>query len=96
MVFPIHVYDHELGCSVTGGHVYRGSAIAQLAGAYVFGDYCTGRIWALTIDDEGADTREELEVSVPQFSLVSFGEDASGEIYVLSFDGTVYRLELAS
>ena len=96
LVFPIHVYDHELGCSVTGGHVYRGSAIAQLAGAYVFGDYCTGRIWALTIDDEGADTREELEVSVPQFSLVSFGEDASGEIYVLSFDGTVYRLELAS
>ncbi len=96
LVFPVHVYDHDVGCSVTGGHVYRGSAIAQLAGAYVFGDYCTGRIWALTIDDEGADTREELEVSVPQFSLVSFGEDASGEIYVLSFDDTVYRLELAS
>lgn len=96
LVFPAHVYDHDLGCSVTGGHVYRGSAIAHLAGAYVFGDYCAGRLWALTIDDEGADTREELEVSVPQFSLVSFGEDASGEIYVLSFDGTVYRLELAS
>ena len=96
LVFPVHVYGHDLGCSVTGGHVYRGSAIAHLAGAYVFGDYCAGRLWALTIDDDGVDTRVELGLSVPQVTLVSFGEDASGEIYVLSFDGTVYRLELAS
>ena len=96
LLFPVHVYDHDLGCSVTGGHVYRGSAISHLAGAYVFGDYCTGRLWALTIDDQGADTRVELGLSVPQFTLVSFGEDAAGEIYVLSFDDTVYRLELAS
>ena len=96
LLFPVHVYDHDLGCSVTGGHVYRGSAISHLAGAYVFGDYCTGRLWALTIDDQGADTRVELGLSVPQVTLVSFGEDAAGEIYVLSFDDTVYRLELAS
>ncbi|MCY3862120.1 MAG: PQQ-dependent sugar dehydrogenase [bacterium] len=93
--FPVHVYSHDVGCSVTGGHVYRGSAIPHLEGAYVFGDYCAGRLWALTIDDEGVDTRVELGLSVPQVTLVSFGEDASGELYVLSFDGTVYRLEPA-
>ncbi|WP_419929762.1 PQQ-dependent sugar dehydrogenase [Candidatus Poriferisocius sp.] len=93
--FPVHVYSHDVGCSVTGGHVYRGSAIPHLEGAYVFGDYCAGRLWALTIDDEGVDTRVELGLSVPQVTLVSFGEDASGELYVLSFGGTVYRLEPA-
>ena len=93
--FPVHVYSHDVGCSVTGGHVYRGSAIPHLEGAYVFGDYCAGRLWALTIDDQGVDTRVELDLSVPPVTLVSFGEDASGELYVLSFDGTVYRLELA-
>ena len=91
--FPVHVYSHDVGCSVTGGHVYRGSAIPHLVGAYVFGDYCAGRLWALTIDEQGVDTRIELGLSVPQVTLVSFGEDAAGELYVLSFDGTVYRLE---
>lgn len=93
--FPVHVYSHDVGCSVTGGHVYRGSAIPHLAGAYVFGDYCAGRLWALTIDEQGVDARVELGLSVPQVTLVSFGEDAAGELYVLSFDGTVYRLEVA-
>ena len=94
LVFPVHVYSHDVGCSVTGGHVYRGSAVPQLAGAYVFGDYCAGRLWALTVGD-GVAIRSELGLSVPPATLVSFGEDASGELYMLSFDGTVYRLELA-
>ena len=93
LVFPVHMYNHDVGCSITGGRVYRGSAIPHLAGTYVFGDYCAGRLWGLTLDDDGADSRVELGVSVPPVSLVSFGEDASGELYVLSFDGTVYRLE---
>lgn len=91
--FPIHVYDHDTGCSITGGHVYRGSAIPSLVGAYVFGDFCQGRLWGLTVDAQGVATRKELGVSVPPVTLVSFGEDAAGELYVLSFDDTVYRLE---
>ncbi len=91
--FPIHVYDHDTGCSITGGHVYRGSAIPSLVGTYVFGDFCQGRLWGLTVDAQGVDTRKELGLSVDPVTLVSFGEDAAGELYVLSFDDTVYRLE---
>ena len=93
--FPAYVYHHDDGCSITGGHVYRGTAIPHLVGTYVFGDFCQGRIWGLTLDDQGTATRVELGLSVPQGTLVSFGEDAAGELYVLSFDDTVYRLELA-
>lgn len=93
LVLPIHVYHHDEGCSITGGHVYRGSAIPDLVGTYVFGDFCAGRLWGLTTDDQGVAARVELEISVPPATLVSFGEDAAGEIYVLSFDDTVYRLE---
>ena len=93
--FPAYVYHHDDGCSITGGHVYRGSAIPHLVGTYVFGDFCQGRIWGLTLDDQGAATRVELDLSVPQGTLVSFGEDGAGELYVLSFDDTVYRLEPA-
>lgn len=93
--FPIHVYDHDTGCSITGGHVYRGSAIPSLVGTYVFGDFCQGRLWGLTVNAQGVATRRELGISVDPVTLVSFGEDAADELYVLSFDDTVYRLELA-
>ena len=61
-------------------------------GTYVFGDFCQGRLWGLTLDDQGQATQIELGLSVDPVTLVSFGEDASGELYVLSFDDTVYRL----
>lgn len=93
--FPAYVYHHDDGCSITGGHVYRGSAIPHLVGTYVFGDFCVGHIWGLRIDAQGAAIRTELGLSVPQVTLVSFGEDAAGELYILSFDDTVYRLEPA-
>jgi glucose/arabinose dehydrogenase len=93
--FPIHVYDHDTGCSITGGYVYRGSVIPSLVGTYVFGDFCQGRLWGLTVDAQGVATRKELDLSVPGGTLVSFGEDAAGELYVLSFDDTVYLLEPA-
>ena len=93
--FPVYVYHHDDGCSITGGHVYRGSAIPHLVGTYVFGDFCVGHIWGLTTDAQGTATRVDFGLSVPQVNLVSFGEDAAGELYVLSFDDTVYRLELA-
>lgn len=83
-------------CSVTGGHVYRGEAIPALVGAYVWGDYCEGRIRALTIGDDGAVADERpLGPAVAPGTLVSFGEDAERELYVLSFEGTLSRLDPA-
>ena len=96
LVFPVYTYRHDEGCSVTGGYVYRGSAIAALAGTYVFGDYCTGDVWGLVRSPDGAAERIDLDVSVPRSTLVSFGEDADGELYVLSAAGAVLRLEAAS
>ncbi|MYG93614.1 MAG: PQQ-dependent sugar dehydrogenase [Acidimicrobiia bacterium] len=101
LVFPIHVYDHDQGCSITGGYVYRGSSIAWLTGTYIFGDFCEGRLWGLKVDPAdnnlaNNDQHFELGVTVPQATLVSFGEDAAGELYVLSFDDTIYRLEPAT
>ena len=84
---PIQVYSHALGCSVTGGFVYRGKAVPRLAGRYVFGDYCSGTIWS--IPARGGPIRRE-PVRVPQ--LTSFGESLSGAIlYAVSGAGAVYR-----
>ena len=92
LVFPVFTYTHDDGCSVTGGYVYRGSAIAALEGTYVFGDYCTGDLWGLVRGADGTAERIDLGVSVPRNTLVSFGEDADGELYALSAAGTVFRL----
>ncbi len=96
LVFPVYTYSHDEGCSVTGGYVYRGSAIAALAGTYVFGDYCTGDVWGLVRGTDGTAERIDLGVSVPRSTLVSFGEDADGELYVLSAAGTVFGLKSAT
>jgi glucose/arabinose dehydrogenase len=95
LVFPVYTYTHDEGCSVTGGYVYRGAAIAALEGTYVFGDYCTGDLWGLVRGAGGAAERIDLGVSVPASTLVSFGQDADGELYALSAAGTVFRLALA-
>ena len=88
---PVWEYSQDDGCSVTGGYVYRGSAIEDLYGAYVFGDYCTSRLWALQISRGEVEFRE-LGAEVLGGSLASFGEDAHGEIYALSLNGTVARI----
>ena len=95
LVWPVYAYSHDDGCSVTGGFVYRGSAIPALDGTYVFGDYCTGDLWGLVRGADGEATRRDLGVSVPRNTLVSFGEDADGELYALSVAGAVFRLEQA-
>ena len=88
---PVWEYSQDDGCSVTGGFVYRGTAIEDLYGAYVFGDYCTSRLWALQISTGEVEFRD-LGVEVPGGSLASFGEDAHGELFTLSLNGPVARL----
>jgi glucose/arabinose dehydrogenase len=89
LVFPVAVYSHSQGCSVTGGYVYRGRAVPAARGRYFYGDFCSGTIWSLTVTGSGAKVRRE---SIHVADLSSFGEDAHGELYATSLAGTVYRL----
>ncbi|MDW8145313.1 MAG: PQQ-dependent sugar dehydrogenase [Roseiflexaceae bacterium] len=87
---PIDVYPHSLGCSVTGGHVYRGAAFPTLQGVYVFGDFCSGRIWGLRSSVGGW---ERAELMQTKLRIATFGEDESGELYVAGYNnGVLYRI----
>jgi glucose/arabinose dehydrogenase len=96
LVYPIHEYTHDGEvCAITGGYVYRGRAIPELWGAYLFGDYCAAELRALlAVDGEVIDERP-LDVSVAAGSLSSFGVDREGEVFVLSTEGTVFKIEPA-
>ncbi len=86
---PVAAYDHDNGCSVTGGHVYRGSDYPSLAGRYFYGDYCSGLIWSLTPDGDG--WSNELELDSDSW-ITSFGEDEAGELYLVDLAGVVYQV----
>jgi glucose/arabinose dehydrogenase len=86
---PIAEYGHNEGESITGGYVYHGSAIPGLAGAYVFGDYVAGTIWILQQD--GSNWQRRVLLS-SQRHISSFGQDASGELYVIDYGGSVLKL----
>jgi glucose/arabinose dehydrogenase len=88
LIDPVAEYDHGVGCSVTGGFVYRGSSIPGLVGRYVYGDYCTGRIWAVSVEGGEPDLLLDTDVS-----MSTFGEGADGELYVVGHrSGNVFRL----
>lgn len=90
LVLPVAEYSHDLGCSVTGGYVYRGAAQPALQGVYFYGDYCTGRIWGGTPDGPGQWQSGELLDSGAQIS--SFGETEDGQVLVVDYGGSLYRL----
>ncbi len=93
-VDPVYEYPHRgtpSGCSISGGHVYRGTGIPDLVGSYLFGDYCTSRIWA--VSTHGGEVRfRDLDTAVPGLSLVGFAVDPSGELVALSLNGPISRL----
>jgi glucose/arabinose dehydrogenase len=89
-VQPIAEYGHDLGCSVIGGYVYRGEAQPELQGVYMFGDWCSGRIFTLDVDGETMTPRNVLESGL---QVSSFGEDEAGEVYVVDYaGGGLYRV----
>jgi glucose/arabinose dehydrogenase len=90
LVSPIRVYSHSLGCSVTGGYVYRGKARRDLLGRFYYGDYCSGTIWSLKIVKGKVTGFRTESFKIP--GLTSFGEDAQGGLYAVSSAGTLYRL----
>jgi hypothetical protein len=88
-VLPVIEYGRDFGCSVTGGYVYRGEELPSLYGAYVYGDFCSGRIWALKHD--GDSVVDLLDIVDTTLTISSFAQDLAGELYILSFDGKIYR-----
>ena len=93
-VDPVFEYPHRgdpAGCSITGGYVYRGTDLPPLVGSYVFGDFCTSTLWAVSINDGVVDFRD-FGIDVPGADLAAFGVDPSGELVVLSLAGPVSRI----
>lgn len=93
MIDPIWEYDHDIGKSITGGLVYRGTKVPELVGKYVYGDYVTGLLWALEHDG----TKTVANYSVPQsgdkLPIMSFGDDEAGEIYFTTTFGQLYTFK---
>jgi glucose/arabinose dehydrogenase len=98
-VLPITEYPHDDGnCSVVGGYVYRGARIPALAGAYLYGDTCTGNLWGLVQQDGKVVDQRRLtpvDANGNGYSISSFGEDTAGELYLLDLSGGLYRFEPA-
>jgi len=88
---PVTEYDHTLGCSVTGGYVYRGTAYSALKGTYFYGDYCSGRLFGLKKDPStGWQSVQLLDTS---YNISTFGEDEFGEVYLADYaGGKIYQL----
>jgi glucose/arabinose dehydrogenase len=96
LTMPVHEYSHAEGCSVTGGVVYRGCRMPDLAGTYFFGDFCSGFVRSFRlVDGRASDVRDWTAGLRGIDSPSSFGLDADGEVYVVDYDGEVYRLEPA-
>jgi len=88
---PIWEYHHKIGKSITGGYVYRGETCGPLVGKYVYADYVSGLIWALDYDYETKQVRGNYTLEGPKLPIMSFGEDAAGEVYFSCLNGKIYR-----
>ncbi len=112
LIKPVHEYPNNAnyikilvgmddaeatGCSITGGYIYRGDQIQDLKGLYIFGDYCTGRIWSLRLKNNKiieykniSNDLKKTSTGTPLF-ISSFGEDNYGELYVVDYLGAIYK-----
>jgi glucose/arabinose dehydrogenase len=88
---PVWEYRHPLGESITGGYVYYGSQTPSLTGAYIYGDYMTGLIWALRFDD--AQTSQNQMLLDSKLNISSFGLDQNNELYIIDLNGKIYKMK---
>ena len=87
---PVFAYGRKYGPSVTGGYVYRGDPKSSFYGVYIFGDYESKRIWGLT--QENRALKKIRQIGTAPQRVVSFGRDERGELYVVGYEGTIYRI----
>ena len=94
LTLPVVEFSHDDGsCSVTGGHVYRGAALPDLRGTYFYSDFCSGFIRSFRLAGTGiSGERSWPELEPPEGGVASFGEDAAGELYLLTAGGGVYKV----
>jgi glucose/arabinose dehydrogenase len=91
LIPPVAQYDHQNGCAVVGGYVYRGASFPRLSGSYFYADFCFGSLWAMTRKGERWESRRVLEGS--ELNISAFGEDESGELYAADYlTGDIYLL----
>jgi quinoprotein glucose dehydrogenase len=106
LIDPIFEYNHGEGLSITGGLIYKGKALSDLAGSYIYGDFVLGKVWALRVDDAGKVQNNTLLYTSPQTPAndpkkkptvlvkpTAFCANAAGEMLVLDWNGAGYRLE---
>lgn len=91
LTLPIVEYGHNLGCSITGGYIYRGTQATELTGAYIYGDFCSGRIWLLRYGN-GAVLADSLLIDT-NLNISSFGIDENNELYIVDLNGSIYRFQ---
>jgi glucose/arabinose dehydrogenase len=96
LILPVVEYNHKAGCSITGGFVYRGRALPLLDGVYFYADYCTALIrsfrWHAGNMSDQWEWRPVLDPGMHLSGIASFAEDAAGELYIVSLEGTIYEL----
>jgi len=92
LTLPVIDYGHSDGCSVTGGYVYRGAALPALQGHYFYSDYCQGWVRSFRLDGTRAGNAADWAALRPGGQVSSFGEDASGELYLMTAEGKVFRI----
>jgi glucose/arabinose dehydrogenase len=93
LIDPIWEYHHDIGKSITGGSVYRGSRVPELMGKYVYADYVSGLLWALDYDAASGSVKGNYSLTGKSQPIMSFGEDQSGEIYLMTPFGQLFRFK---
>lgn len=96
LIDPIWVYHHDVGKSITGGHVYRGKRLPELEGAYLYADYVSNLIWALRYDETKGRVVANQTIADRKLPVLSFGEDEEGEVYYMTYSISgrgIYRFE---
>ena len=91
LIDPILEYHHEIGKSITGGSVYRGTRVPELVGKYVYADYVTGLLWALDYDEAAGKVIANYSLTGDKLPVMSFGEDEKGEMYFTTPFGSLFR-----
>jgi len=92
LTLPIVEYGHDVGQSITGGFVYRGSDVPQLIGKYIYADFVSGRIWSL--EYSGGEVIDNAELFDTDLLISTFGTDANNELFFCAFDGKIYQFAI--
>ena len=87
---PVIEYDHDEGCSITGGYMYRGTRISNLQGTYMYGDFCSGTLWGAK--EQGDGHIKSFKLLDTGLNIASFAQGNDGEVYVIHLQGEVYKI----